>query len=48
MHLNVKSLVPKIDLLNVELQKFDIMCFTETWLNINVANQVISLDNFII
>jgi hypothetical protein len=30
----------------VELQKFDIMCFTETWLNTNVANQNISLDNF--
>jgi hypothetical protein len=46
MHLNVQSLVPKIDLLNVELQKFDILCFTETWLNTNVANQDISLDNF--
>jgi hypothetical protein len=46
MHLNVQSLVPKIDLLNVELQKFDILCFTETWLNTNVANQAISLDNF--
>ena len=46
MHLNVQSLVPEIDLLNVELQKFDILCFTETWLNTNVANQDISLDNF--
>ena len=46
MHLNVQSLVPKIDLLNVEFQKFDILCFTETWLNTNVANQDISLDNF--
>jgi hypothetical protein len=46
MHLNVQSLVPKIDLLNVELQKFDILCFTETWLNTIVANQDISLDNF--
>jgi hypothetical protein len=45
MHLNVQSLVPKIDLLNVELQKFYILCFTETWLNTNVANQDISLDN---
>jgi hypothetical protein len=42
----VYNLVPKIDLLNVELQKFDILCFTETWLNTNVANQDISLDNF--
>ena len=46
MHLNVQSLVPKIDLLKVELQKCDILCFTETWLNTNVANQDISLDNF--
>jgi hypothetical protein len=46
MHLNVQSLVPKIDLLNVEHQKFDILCFTETWLNTIVANQDISLDNF--
>jgi hypothetical protein len=46
MYLNVQSLVPKIDLLNVELQKFDILCFTETWLITNVANQDISLDNF--
>jgi hypothetical protein len=43
MHLNVQSLVPKIDLLNVALQNFDILCFKETWLNTNVANQDISL-----
>jgi hypothetical protein len=28
MHLNMQSLVPKLDLLNVELSNLDILCFT--------------------
>ncbi|KAK3105198.1 hypothetical protein FSP39_019583 [Pinctada imbricata] len=32
IHLNVQSIVPKIDLITAELTSFDILVFTETWL----------------
>jgi hypothetical protein len=42
MHLNVKSLVPKIDLLNVELQKFDILY----WYRVIFADLEFNPDTF--
>ena len=33
MHYNVQSFLPKIDLLPAELCDFDILAFSETWLN---------------
>ena len=32
MHQNVQSLIPKLDLITAELQDFDILAFTETWI----------------
>jgi hypothetical protein len=59
MHLNVQSLVPKIDLLNVELQKFDILVAYKRSLFLADLNfnpdtfyskdlQVITMDHMII
>ncbi|CAC5395320.1 unnamed protein product [Mytilus coruscus] len=35
LHLNVQSLLPKLDLIVTEYEDFDILSFTETWLNGN-------------
>ncbi|VDI21638.1 Hypothetical predicted protein [Mytilus galloprovincialis] len=47
VHLNVQSLEPKLDLINVELQHLDILCFTETWLKPDVLENDVLLDNFV-
>ncbi|CAC5378414.1 unnamed protein product [Mytilus coruscus] len=41
------SLEPKLDLINVELQHLDILCFTETWLKPDVLENDVLLDNFV-
>ena len=46
MHLNIQSLKPKLDILEIESQPYDIMIFTETWLNPNIPNSDISIPNF--
>ena len=33
VHYNVQSITNKIDILNAELREFDILAFSETWLN---------------
>jgi hypothetical protein len=40
------DLIDTYKLINITCSIFNILCFTETWLNTNVANQDISLDNF--
>ncbi|CAC5418083.1 unnamed protein product [Mytilus coruscus] len=47
VHLNVQSLEPKLDLINVELQHLDILCFTETCLKPDVLENDVLLDNFV-
>ncbi|CAC5420485.1 unnamed protein product [Mytilus coruscus] len=47
VHLNVQSLEPKLDLINVELLHLDILCFTETWLKPDFHENDVLLDNFI-
>ncbi|CAC5413808.1 unnamed protein product [Mytilus coruscus] len=42
-----QSLEPKLDLINVELQHLDILCFTETWLKPDVLENDVLLDNFV-
>ena len=39
VHYNDQSLVPKLDLLTSELNEFDILAFTETWLNPSVPTK---------
>ena len=48
-HLNAQSLAGKFDEINVQLKqiknKFDIICFTESWLNTNIKD-IYNLDGY--
>lgn len=46
IHLNIQSLVPKLDLIYAEYEHFDIMSFTETWLKGDNSDDSIELLNF--
>lgn len=46
VHLNVQSLVPKLDIINTELKRIDVLCFSETWLNSDISNDDLLLDGF--
>ena len=37
-HLNIQSLVPKIDIVRSEADAYDILVFSESWLNPNISN----------
>ena len=46
VHLNIQSLYPKLDILETEMQYYDIVVFTETWLTPNRKNDEIMIPNF--
>ena len=46
MHYNVQSLVPKLDLLTTKVNEFDILAFTETWLNHSVPTNDLTIDSY--
>lgn len=46
VHLNIQSLKPKLDILQVELQPYDVVILTETWLSDNVKTDDLLLPNF--
>ena len=46
MHLNIQSLKPKIDIIRGNLSNFDILCFTESWLNPTTLDSEIELPGF--
>ena len=46
-HLNVQSLLPKIDLLRGEAEAYDILVFSETWLKPVIGNDTILIENFL-
>jgi len=46
VHLNIQSLVPKLDLVYAEYEHFDIMSFTETWLKGDNSDDSIEQLNF--
>lgn len=46
LHLNVQSLAPKIDLIQAEYSDFDILAFSETWLNNNHTDESIEILNY--
>ena len=46
LHLNIQSILPKMDLLEVEVQNYDILVFTETWLSPQISNDDLLLENF--
>ena len=45
-HINIQSIVPKLDILQYEAQPFDVFIFTETWLNDSVNSEEIKLISF--
>ena len=45
-HLNIQSLVPKIDIVRSEADAYDILVFSESWLNPNISNDKIHIENF--
>ena len=46
MHLNIQSIVPKLDLVRTESMAYDIMVFSESWLKPTVSNDSIAIANF--
>ena len=46
VHYNVQSLASKLDVLHAELLHFDILAFTETWLNTSFSTSDIRLQSF--
>ena len=46
LHLNIQSIIPKLDLIAAEYEDFDILSFSESWLNSNHTDESIKLLNF--
>ena len=46
-HLNVQSLLPKLDLIRAESELYDIAVFSESWLKPNITDDEITLQNFL-
>ena len=46
-HLNVKSLLPKIDLIRAESELYGIAVFSESWLKPSITDDEIALRNFL-
>ena len=43
VHYNVQSLVNKVELIEGELHDFDVICLTETWLDMRTLNYVLKM-----
>ena len=46
MHLNIQSLLPKIDIIKCEEHAYDILVYSESWLKPEIKNDDISLQSF--
>ena len=46
LHLNIQSILPKLDILEAEMQNCDILVFTETWLSPQTSNDDILITSF--
>ena len=46
MHLNIQSFRPKLDILEVEAQPYDVLVFSETWLSPVVDSDSLLIPNF--
>ena len=46
VHYNVQSLLPKLDNLSIELKDFDILTFSETWLNDSIHSDDLTIPSF--
>lgn len=47
LHLNIQSILPKLDLIKAEADAYDILVFSESWLKPEVKNDIVSLENFL-
>ena len=48
MHLNIQSLLPKIDIIRCEAHAYHVIVFTESWLKPQVSNDSIRIDSFML
>ena len=46
LHLNIQSILPKIDLIRGKTTSYDILIFSESWLKPTVNNHEIRIENF--
>ena len=46
VHLNIQSIVPKLDLVETESLAYDIMVYSESWLQPTVSNDSVTIANF--
>ena len=46
MHLNIQSIVPKLDLVETESLAYDIMVYSESWLKPTISNDSVTIANF--
>ena len=46
MQLNIQSLIPKLDILETEMQQYNILVITESWLNPDVRDDDLLISNF--
>ena len=46
IHVNTRSIFSKLDELKYNLKDFDIIVFTETWLNSSVTDSMLKWENF--
>ena len=46
IHLNIQSLVPKLDLISAEYADFDILTFSESWLNRSHTDESLKLSKY--
>ena len=46
LHLNIQSLVPKLDFISAEYAAFDILSFSESWLNRSYMDESLKLSNY--
>ena len=46
MHYNVQSIYTKLELLQAELIEFDILAFSETWLNHSIDTEDLILESY--
>ena len=46
-HLNIQSIIPKLDLIKCEVEAYDVIVFSESWLKPEVKNESLSIKNFL-
>ena len=46
IHYNVQSIVNKLDIIEMKFQNFDIICLTETWLDVRTFDDLLVFQDF--